>query len=430
MSQTKEKIGNYRWYLSTLLFIATTIYYYDRQIFTYAINSDNKDYAKLLGFLNSKGIVDNVLFGYIDTAHKIAYALGFLIMGRFIDKVGLKKGFAVGMTVWSLAAISMAFLHSFWPLFVGMLFLGFFQASDHPASVKTVSEWFPAKDKSMAVGYYNSGTNFGAMIVSILVPVICVAISWQMAYILPGIVGLIWVIFWWYSYNPPQICKHAKPSEIAYINEGIVPVEEAKMSWGKMFTYKEVWGFGIAKFLIDPVWFIYLTWLPKIFKESYGIDFKKLFIPIMLIYSLSLVGNFVGGGLSSYFLRKGWTINKSRKFAMLLFALLAVPSFVSAFISNVWIVIAIVGCVTFAHQAFSTLLYTTVADVFPKNVVGSVTGLGSMLGAVGGIIAAAAAGFITVKFGYAPLFFLGSAAYLLGLGFLHFMNPKLKKVEV
>jgi ACS family hexuronate transporter-like MFS transporter len=430
MNQFKERIGNYRWYIATLLFISTTMYYYDRQIFNIVINGDNKDYAKLLGFLGLNGKVDSVLFGYIDTAHKITYALGFLLMGRFIDKIGLKNGFAIGVGVWSLAAISFVFMHSFWPLYIGMLALGFFQASNHPACVKTVSQWFPTKERSLAVAFYNSGTNFGAITVAILVPIVCLSFNWQMAYIIPGIIGLVWVVVWLLSYNKPEEHKHVKPSEVNYINEGKVITEQVKISWGKMFTFKPAWGFAIAKLLIDPVWFIYLSWLPKILKENYGVNDSQKAILIPIIYALSIVGNFAGGGLSSYMLKIGWNINKSRKAAMLLFALLAIPSFISAYVSNVWIVVAIIGFVTFAHQAFSTLLYTTVTDVFPNNVVGSVTGFGSMFGAVGGIVASFSAGFVAQKFGYAPFFYMGTVAYLLALLILHLLNPKMKQVEV
>ena len=430
MSTEKIKIGNYRWYISTLLFIATTMYYFDRQVFPFVVNSDNKDYAKLLGFLGANGKVDSVLYGYIDSAHKIAYAIGFLLMGRFIDKIGLKKGFAIGAGVWSLALISFVFLHSFWALFIGMLFLGFFQASDHPSSVKTVSEWFPARDRSLAVGFYNSGTNFGAIVVAIVVPFVCVSLGWRMAYIIPGVIGLVWVVAWLLSYDSPDKHKKLSKTEREYIEEGRQIKTEVKLSWGKMFRIKSVWGFAVAKFLIDPVWFIYLSWLPKILKENYGVNDYQKAILIPVIYALSIIGNFAGGGLSSYLLRKGWHINKARKYSMLLFALLAVPSFISAYVTNVWIVVGVIGFVTFAHQAFSTLLFTTVADVFPNNVVGSVTGFGSLFGAVGGILATLTIGYVAQKFGYAPIFFMGTFAYLLALGILHLSNPKLKQVEV
>lgn len=430
MSTEKVKIGNYRWFISSLLFLSTTIYYFDRQIFAFVVTSDNKDYAKLLGFLGADGKVDSVLYGYIDAAYKIAYAIGFLLVGRFIDKVGLKKGFALSAALWSLAIIGMVFLRSFWPLYIGMLFLGFFSAADHPSCVKTVAEWFPARDRSIAVGFYNSGTNFGAIIVAIVVPIICLSMGWKWAYIIPGIIGLVWVGFWWYSYDKPENHKRIRKTEQTYIAEGRMVKNQTKISWGKMFSIKPAWGFAIAKFLIDPVWFIYLAWLPKILKENYGVNDSQKAILIPVIYALSIVGNFAGGGLSSFLLRRGWQINKARKLSMLLFALLAVPSFISAYVSNVWIVVAMIGFVTFSHQAFSTLLLTTVTDVFPDNVVASVTGFGSLFGATGGILATLAVGYIARNFGYAPVFFFGTFAYILALGILHISNPGLKPVEV
>jgi MFS transporter, ACS family, hexuronate transporter len=431
MKTAKHKIGNYRWYINTLLFIATTMYYFDRQIFAFVINSDNKTYAHLLNFLGADGKVDSVLYGYIDSAHKIAYAIGFLLMGRFIDKVGLKNGFAIGVAVWSLSVISFVFLHTFWTLFAGMLILGFFQASDHPSSVKTVSEWFPTKDRSIAVGFYNSGTNFGAIIVAIIVPFVVLNFSWQMAYVIPGLIGLVWVVFWWFSYDKPENHKKISKTEQEYILDGRpATAKTIKLSWGKMVSIKSVWGFAFAKLLIDPVWFIYLSWLPKILKESYGVNDYQKAILIPVIYVLSIVGNFAGGGLSTYLISKGWKINKARKNVMLLFALLAVPSFVSAYVTNVWIVVTIIGLVTFAHQAFSTLLLTTVTDVFPSSVIGSVTGFGSLFGAVGGIIATLSVGYIAQAFGYAPIFFMGTFAYLLALLIVHLSNPKLKQVEI
>jgi ACS family hexuronate transporter-like MFS transporter len=282
----------------------------------------------------------------------------------------------------------------------------------------------------MAVAFYNSGTNFGAILVIILVPIVCLSFNWQMAYIIPGVIGLVWVVIWLLAYNKPESHKRVKASELAYINEGKVIIQEVKISWGKMFTFKSAWGFAIAKLLIDPVWFIYLSWLPKILKENYGVNDSQKAILIPIIYAISILGNFAGGGLSSYFLRIGWNINKSRKLTMLLFALLAVPSFISAYITNVWIVVALIGFVTFAHQAFSILLITTVTDIFPSSVVGSVAGFGSMFGAIGGIIASLSAGFVAQKFGYAPFFYMGTFAYLLALGIMHLMNPKMKQIEV
>jgi MFS transporter, ACS family, hexuronate transporter len=430
MNTEKVKVGNYRWYISSLLFLATTLYYFDRQVFAFVVTSDNKEYAKLLGFLGADGKVDSVLYGYIDAAYKIAYAVGFLLVGRLVDKIGLRKGFALSAALWSLAIIGMIFLRSFWPLYLGMLVLGFFSAADHPSCVKTVAEWFPARDRSIAVGFYNSGTNFGAIIVAIIVPIVCLSLGWKWAYIIPGLLGLIWVVFWWRSYNKPENHKKISKTEQTYIEEGRMVNNQVKISWGKMFSIKSAWGFAIAKLLIDPVWFIYLAWLPKILKEDYGVSDSQKAILIPVIYALSIVGNFAGGGLSSFLLRRGWPINKARKLSMLLFALLAVPSFISAYVGNVWIVVAVIGFVTFAHQAFSTLLLTTVTDVFPNNVVASVTGLGSLFGATGGIIATLAVGYIAQKFGYAPIFFFGTFAYLLALAAVHFLNPGLKQVSV
>jgi MFS transporter, ACS family, hexuronate transporter len=430
MNPEKVKIGNYRWFISSLLFLATTIYYFDRQIFAFVVTSDNKDYANMLGFLGANGKVDSVLYGYIDAAYKIAYAIGFLLVGRFIDKVGLKNGFTIGAGLWSVSIIGIIFLHSFWPLYIGMLALGFFSATDHPACVKTVAEWFPARDRATAVGFYNSGTNFGAIIVAILVPLICIGLGWRWAYIIPGILGLVWAAVWWYSYSKPEDHPKISKTEQTYIAEGRMINNQIKISWGKMFSIKSAWGFAIAKFLIDPVWFIYLSWLPKILKENFGVtDYQKAIL-IPAIYALSILGNFAGGNLSSFLIRRGWQINKARKLSMLLFALLAMPSFISAYVSNVWIVVAVIGFVTFAHQAFSTLLFTTVTDVFPDNVVASVTGLGSLFGAVGGILATLSVGYIAQAFGYAPVFFIGTFAYLLALGVLHLSNPGLKQVNV
>lgn len=420
----KESVGKFRWYISSLLFVSTTLYYYDRQIPSIAVNIQS--YAREIGFLTADGKVDKVLFGYIDSAHKIAYALGFLLMGRFLDWIGLKRGFAIGVGMWSCATIAFVLLHSFWPLVFGMILMGFFQASDHPGCVKTVSGWFPASERSVAVAFYNSGTNFGAIIVSYLVPLVCLSLSWQMGYVLPGLLGLVWVIVWWFTFDPPETNRFVGEAERRHIASGRVVVAETRLGWGRLFTSRSAWGFAAAKLLTDPVWFLYLSWLPMYFNERYHVNIKALFVPITLVYVLSLIGNFAGGGLSSYLLRKGWTINRARKGAMLLFALMAVPAFLAGFTSSVWIVVAIVGWVTFAHQAFSTLLYTTVTDVFPKHVVGSVTGFGSMFGAIGGAIITISAGYIAKVFGYTPLFFLGTFAYLTGLGILHALNPRLE----
>lgn len=420
---------NVRWIITLCLFLATVINYLDRQALPLIITDSY--FVKIMNLLGSDGLLDKRLIGFIDSAFKIAYAIGFLFIGRFIDKLGVLKGYSIAFFLWSLATLSFIFMDAFIGLCISNFALGFFQSSVHPASIKTISEWFPIKERSFAISCYNSGTNTGAILAPLLIPIFIIWGGWKFGFIIPACIGFIWIIAWYFIYKKPTEHKWISKSELDYIqSDKDNQIVQIKKSWAELLRYRETWSFAIAKFITDPVWFIYLTWLPLFFKEKHGIDLKTMFIPIMTIYIISLVGGIIGGFTSSFLIKKGLSVNKARKYTMLFFASLAIPSFFAAQTPNIWIAIVIVGIATAAHQAFSANLFTTTTDNFPKEIVASVVSIGGFFGALGGIIMAALAGIIYQFYGPAPLFIIGSSAYLIALLIIHLLNPKLKRVTI
>lgn len=417
---------NYRWRICALLFFATTINYIDRQVLSLVV-TDNT-FLEATGLKGLDGKLNKELFGYIDAVFKGAYAIGFLVMGNILDKMGTRKGFSIAIVVWSIAAICHSFAKGFVGLGIFRFFLGLGEAGNFPASVKTVAEWFPKKERAFATGLFNAGSNIGAILAPFLVAFLIINYGWEYSFIVTGLFGFVWLLFWLLVYKKPQEHPSVSPSELAYINhDNEAEATSEKIPWLSLLAIKRTWSFASAKFLTDPIWYIYLTWLPTFFKEKYGIDIKSMIIPMITIYLVSDLGSVGGGWFSSYLIKKGWNINKARKFTMLICAICVVPIFFVGLISNLWITIALISLAAAAHQGWSANLFTTVSDSFPKNVVASITGIGSMSGAIGGMIMAASAGLIYQNYGPVPLFVISSFAYLLALIPFSYLNPDLDK---
>lgn len=425
-----NKIGNYRWTICGLIFFATTINYLDRQVI-----------GILKPMLESDLGIGEAEYGYIVTAFQVSYAIGMLLAGRLIDSIGTKIGYALSLVLWSLAAIAHALAKGPMGFGVWRAFLGISEAGNFPAAIKTVAEWFPRRERALATGIFNSGTNIGAIVAPLAVPWIANHWGWQMAFIATGAVGFIWLIFWFMFYEVPEKQKRLSSTELAYIKSDVEPEKKEKVSWFELLKYRQTWAFFTGKMLTDPIWWFYLFWIPGWLAEvrGTGLDVKKFGIPLVVIYSATTVGSIFGGWLSSYMIKKGLAVNKSRNYAMLLFALLVVPIvFTQSAGVGLWGAIGLISLAAAAHQAWSANIFTTVSDMFPTKAVSSVTGIGGMAGALGGTFIAILAGNLlefykavgNVENGYTILFIIAGSAYILAWVLMNIIAPGMKKVDI
>ena len=431
----KEKIGKYRWTILALVFFATTVNYLDRQV----ISLLKDDYLDPQFGWSESDYADIVIM------FQLAYAIGMIGVGRIIDKIGTKLGYALSLFVWSIAAIGHAFAKSTLGFMVARGTLGISEAGNFPAAIKTVAEWFPKKERAFATGLFNSGTNLGAIIAPLTVPLIAVYFGWQWAFILTGTIGLIWLFFWFVVYEIPS--KHKKLSKAEYeyihsdIDEKVLQDDtKEKLSWFKLLGFRQTWAFVVGKLLTDPVWWFYLFWLPSFLNKQYGMVKTEVALPIALVYTMTTVGSIYGGWLSGYLIGKGWEVYKARRTAMLIFALLVIPVVSAQALGQFshWYAVLIIGLAASSHQAWSANIFTTVSDMFPKKAVASVTGIGGMAGAVGGILLSAAAGLLldhykalgTIETGYYIMFIICGSAYVLAWVIFNVLAPKMKRAEI
>ncbi|WP_369059241.1 MFS transporter [Caulobacter sp. 73W] len=414
-----ERITKFRWVIVSLLFVAMIINYVDRQ----TIGLLKADLSREFSWSETD---------YADTVFwfQASYAIAYLIWGRVIDKIGARYGFAIAFAIWQVAHIAHAGARGLTGFIFARIALGAGEGGGFPGGIKAVAEWFPKKERAFATGLFNAGTNIGAIVTPLVVPVVALTWGWQMAFIVTGVAGLVWLPIWLLVYRSPQEHKRVSPGELAHITQDPAdPVE--KIGWSKILTKRETWAFALGKFLIDPVWWMFLFWLPDFLGKRHGLDLKSFGPPLIAIYLLSDVGSVGGGWMSSKFMNMGWSINKARKITMLICALLAVPVAFAANVDNLWVAVLIIGIATAAHQGFSANLYTLPGDVFPRGAVGSVVGIGGMLGAFGGMAMAKYAGYVLEKIGtYTPIFILAASAYLIALAVVHLLMPKMDPVKV
>ena len=414
----KIKIGNVRWTIVALIFFATTINYIDRQVI-----------GILAPYLQKEIGWNEIEYGYIVTAFTAAYAIGLLLIGRIIDIVGTKRGYATVLTGWSFAAIGHALASSALGFGVARFVLGLFEAGNFPAAIKTVAEWFPKKERALATGIFNAGSNVGAVVAPLVVPWLVLTWGWQEAFIFTGAVGLIWLLFWYLLYEKPERHKRLSQSELSYIQSDPADTQE-KIPWKELFKYRGTWAFAIGKLLTDPAWWFYLYWIPSFLNKNYNVTLDKIGIPLIIIYVMADVGSIGGGWLSSSFIKHGWSINKGRKTAMLICALIVVPIMFASAASYEWIAVALLSLATAAHQGWSANLFTLVSDIFPRKAVASVVGLGGTFGAIGGMFIATAAGFILENTGsYMILFIIAGSLYLTALFIINLIVPEIKEIE-
>jgi MFS transporter, ACS family, hexuronate transporter len=402
MAGEKNKIGNYRWRIVVLLFFATTINYIDRQV----LGILAPDLEDLFNWSESD-------YGFIIMAFQIAYAIGLIATGTILDRIGTRKGFSIAIVLWSLAGMVHAGARSAFAFAASRFALGIGESANFPASVKTVAEWFPKKERALATGIFNSGPNVGAIVTPLLIPIIALTWGWEWAFIITGAVGFIWLFFWLLFYRLPEKSKNLSEKEKTYIfqDDGQEPVE--KIPWRKIIGHKQTLGICLARFVTDPIWWFFLYWLPKFLNSSYGIDLTHIGLPLITIYLISIGGSVLGGWISSRMIYKGKNPVAARKVAILLMALLVVPIFFVSGISNMWLAVMFIAMAAFAHQGYAANIFTIVSDIFPKSAVGSVVGLSGFAGAVGGVLFSAAVGLILEFTGsYYIVFAIASVSYL------------------
>jgi MFS transporter, ACS family, hexuronate transporter len=413
------KRGHVRWIVCILLLFATTINYIDRQVLGILAPTLQKE----IGW-------NEVQYGYIVTAFQFAYAFGLVLVGRVLDVIGTKLGFAVSIIFWSLAAMAHALVRT--PLGFGFarFGLGLGEAGNFPAAIKTVAEWFPKKERAFATGIFNGGSNLGAIIAPAIVPVIALTWSWQAAFLITGAIGFIWLFFWMWLYDPPEKHKSVTAGELAYIRsdaeEAVTPIP-----WSSIVGKRQTWAFAIGKFLTDPVWWFYLYWLAKFLNEKHGLTLSKVGLPLIVIYVIADIGSIGGGWLSSRLIKNGWTVNKARKTAMLICALGVVPVIFAPRVEGLWTAVGLISLAAAAHQGWSANIFTTASDMFPRRAVGSVVGIGGMAGGIGGMFIAAATGHLLQLTGsYHIVFFIAGLIYLVALGIIHMLVPRLEPADV
>jgi ACS family hexuronate transporter-like MFS transporter len=415
------RIGRYRWVICGLLFAATAINYIDRQ--TIGVLKPTLQ-AELRWTESSYA---DIVFWF-----QCAYALGYLGFGPIIDRIGARLGYAIAFSVWTLAHIGHGFVHSITQFALMRFTLGLGESGSFPASLKSVSEWFPQKERALAVGIFNAGSNLGAIITPLVVPAITLAWGWRAAFIATGAVSFVWLIAWLAVYRSPDAHQKLSAAELEFIRSSDEPemaASRAGVSWLKLLKLKETWAYALGKFLTDPIWWLYLFWLPDFLSKRHGLDLKSFGPPLVAIYLLSDIGSVAGGWGSSRLMKTGRTVNKARKITMLICAVAVVPILFAQFVSQLWIAVAIIGLAAAAHQAWSANLMTLPSDMFPRAAVGSVVGIGGTAGAVGGMLMSKYNGYILGAFGsYQPIFALAGGAYIVAIVVIHFLSPKLKRV--
>jgi MFS transporter, ACS family, hexuronate transporter len=414
------KIGNYRWRIVVLLFFATTINYVDRQVL-----------GILAPQLQAQFGWSEADYGFIIMAFQAAYAIGLISMGTLLDKIGTRLGFIVSVALLSVAGMFHAAFSTVMAFAVARFGLGIGASANFPAAVKTTAEWFPKKERAMATGLFNTGSNLGAILTPLIVPVIALKWGWQWAFISAGALGFVWLIFWMITYRKPEENKKLSNTERDYILQDEKEPETQKLPWKAIVSYKQTWGICLARFLTDPIWWFFLYWLPKYLHSNYHIDLTKIGLPLVVIYVVSMGGSIFGGWLSSFLIKRGKNPLAARKLTIFFMALLVVPIFFTSFTSNMWLAVLLISMATFAHQGYAANIFTIVSDIYPKNAVGSVTGLSGFAGAIGGVLFSGAVGLILQLTGsYYVVFAMASLAYLLCWLSLYLLVPNDKKIQI
>ena len=439
--QPRGRSTNVRWWVCGLLFTATAINYIDRQVIGILkptlqgeFGFDERDYAA-------------IVFSF-----QAAYTVGLLLSGRLMDRVGVRRGLSIAVLLWSIGAVLHAVAGVFsWlrvPTFtidppavvmlggaaagfaVARIVLGLGEAGNFPAAIKSVAEWFPAKERSLATGILNSGSNVGALVTPLLVPWITLTFGWEWAFVITGALGFFWLVWWRAYYRPPHEHAGVDAAELAHIQSD-PPKTAGAVSLASVLPHRQTWAFASGKFLTDPIWWLYLFWVPDFLLRNHGLDLKNMGLPLVVIYLVADAGSIGGGWLSTHLIKRGWSVNAARKTTMLICALAVVPMLFADQAKSLWVAVGLVSLAAAAHQGWSANMFTMASDMFPKRAVGSVVGFGGMAGSIGGMLIALVVGAILQETGsYAPIFVIAASAYLVALVFIQLLAPKLTPVRL
>ena len=413
------RIGYFRWVICALLLFGTTKNYMDRQVLGVLKTTLQHD----LGW-------NEIDYSNLVFAFQAAYAVGMVAMGGLIDRLGTRLGFALAMIFWSGASMAHAACNSFGGFFAARFALGLGEAGNFPASLKTVAEWFPKKERALATGIFNAGTNFGAIITPLTVPWITLHWGWRAAFLITGGIGLVWLLFWLLLYRQPEEHPRLSKSELDYIRSD--PAQPAaKIKWAALLPHRQTWAFAMGKFLLDPVWWFYLFWIPDFLQRRHGLALMQIGLPILVIYLISDLGSVAGGWLSSSLIKRGKSVNAARKTAMLVCAICVLPIIQAYRTENLWQAVLVIGLAAAAHQGFSANLFTLPSDMFPSQAVASVVGIGGMAGAIGGMLIAKVVGYALQWTGsYLVPFVIAAVAYPIAVAVIHLLVPKLEPARI
>ncbi len=413
------RMGRVRWTICAMLFAATSINYMDRQV----ISILKPTLTQSIG-------MTELGYSHVVQAFQIAYSLGLLAAGRFVDKVGTRIGYMVIMAVWSLSAMGHALASTVMEFGVARFCLGLGESGNFPAAIKTVAEWFPQSERSFATGIFNSGTNLGAILAPLIVPWVTIHYGWHAAFLVTGLFSAMWITLWFIKYHKPANHPTLTGAELRYIYQEAAEQMGPSTPWLKLLSYRQTWAFALGKFLTDPIWWFYLFWLPDFFSKRFHLDLSHLGLPLMVVKKPSGVGGIAGGGVGAALRRRGLSAARARLAAMLVCACAVVPVFLINYLSSEWAAISLLSLAAAAHQGWSANILTTPSDMFPRTAVGSVTGIGGMAGSVGGFLLATFTGYILQWTGsYASLFAIAASAYLVALLIVVALAPGLKPVE-
>jgi len=419
VSRTEQPTGRVRWLICGLLFFAATVNYMDRQVI-----------ALLKPTLQVRFGWTEIGYGNIVFAFTLAYGVGSLLVGKLIDRLGTRKGFSLAVLFWSIAAMAHASARSVVQFAAARVSLGIGESGSFPSSIKVVAEWFPKRERAVATGIFNSGTNVGAIVTPLIVRWLMQRFGWQMAFIATGALGLVWIAAWLALYQRPEESKMVSAGELALIKSD-PPEPAVPIPWLILLIRRQAWAVALGKFFTDPIWWVYLFWMPDFLNRNLHLDLKGMALPLFVIYSGASVGSLGGGWLSSSLLERGWSVNSSRKTAMLVCALAVTPIMLAARTGNAWVAVGLVALAAGAHQGWSANIYTLASDMFPRAAVGSVVGFGTLTGTIGSMMIAKIVGFVLQRTGsYVPVFVMAGSAYLVALLFVQALAPRLERAKI
>jgi ACS family hexuronate transporter-like MFS transporter len=418
-SDVVARIGRYRWRICAMLFLATTINYVDRQV----LGVLAPELQHVIGW-------NEIQYSNIVNAFTAAYAIGMLLAGRFIDRVGLRNGYSVSIAIWSVAAAAHALVRTVLGFGVVRFALGLGESGNFPAAIKTVAEWFPKKERALATGIFNSGANIGAMIAPLAVPWLAVRYGWQSAFLATSVVSASWIVLWRIIYRPPREHLRLSTAELAYI-QSEPPEAAVKMPWSYLLGRRQTWAYLVGKFMTDPIWWLFMFWLPKFLSTRHGLSLVELGWPLVIVYNFATLGSIIGGWLPARFFSLGWSANRARKWAMLTCALGVTPVVFAASTKSLWLSVALLALGAACHQGWSCNMFTLASDLFPKRAVGSVVGIGGFGGAVGSMLIATFTGLVLQFTGsYVPMFIIAGSTYLIALLVIHILVPGLEPARM